>query len=222
MAPFLYRDISYDKHWFDGAGAHNSTPCNDNSSGLGDILVEPLLLHWSFRQIDLMAGAGVWLPTGRYDNAAIANLGGGTWSPMLTLGGVWYPDQAKTWAISLLNRYEFNSQSPATRYTTDPAGFPLGHPSNVSCSTYTLEWGVSKMIVTNWDLGIIGYYQKQFTAQGEKWVRFNDPEAISIGPEITWQIPSQNLLFSLRDAIEISADQRPQGNMVNLSVTKSF
>jgi hypothetical protein len=71
-------------------------------------------------------------------------------------------------------------------------------------------------------LGIIGCHQKQFTAQGKKAVLFNDPEAISIGPELTWQIPSQNLLFSLSDAGEFSAYQRPPENMVHLSLTKRF
>ena len=34
---------------------------------------------------------------------------------MLTLGGTWYPDKEKTWAMSLLNRYEFCHEQEDTQ-----------------------------------------------------------------------------------------------------------
>ena len=68
---------------------------------------------------------------------------------MLTAGATWYIDQEKTWAVSALNRYEFNTEQRDTHVTPGQA--------------YTLEWGVSKTVMKVVDLGAVGYYQQQVT-----------------------------------------------------------
>ncbi len=49
---------------------------------------------------------------------------------MQTAGATWYIDEEKTWAVSALNRYEFNTEQRNTDI--------------IPGQTYTLEWGVSK------------------------------------------------------------------------------
>ena len=51
---------------------------------------------------------------------------------MQTAGATWYIDEEKTWAVSALNRYEFNTEQRDTDVTPG--------------QTYTLEWGISKTV----------------------------------------------------------------------------
>ena len=68
---------------------------------------------------------------------------------MLTAAATWYIDADKTWAVSALNRYEFNTEQRNTDITPGQA--------------YTLEWGASKTLFKTLDVGAIGYYQQQVT-----------------------------------------------------------
>lgn len=83
IVPYAYMDWS-------GGGLDNSY------SGMGDIQIEPLLLSWQFKQLDLAAGYAIWAPTGNYEPDRPDLISKGFWSHMLTLGGTWYPDAEKT------------------------------------------------------------------------------------------------------------------------------
>lgn len=86
------------------------------------------------------------------DSCALAHdgcRGGGYWTPMLTAGVTWYIDSEKTWSVSALNRYEFNTEQRDTDITPGQA--------------YTLEWGIAKSVTKTIDLGAVGYYQMQTT-----------------------------------------------------------
>ena len=72
---------------------------------------------------------------------------------MQTAGATWYIDEEKTWAVSALNRYEFNTEQRDTHVTPGDA--------------YTLEWGVSKTVAKVVDLGAVGYYQQQVTGNSD-------------------------------------------------------
>ena len=125
-----------------GAGYNSST------FGIGDFFAESTL-SWHLKQFDIGAGAGFWAPTGDSASPPTTRPGSGYWTPMLTLGATWYPDEAKTWAISVLNRYEFNTEDRDTHETPGQA--------------WTMEWGISKTLAKTIDCGIVGYYQQRVT-----------------------------------------------------------
>ena len=115
-----------------------------NVFGLGDIQLEPVLLSWHEQQFDVAAGYALWAPTGDFNAShgaltALTSPGNGYWTHMFTLGGVYYPDDAKSWALSLLNRYEINTRQDQTGIT----------PGEM----YTLEWGLSKSVAKGVDVG---------------------------------------------------------------------
>jgi len=225
MVPFAYKEASYKASVSSPGGGYSSTWSeNDSSFGLGDIKIEPLLLSWHLKQFDFRAGYALWVPTGSYDNTSMvkANLGDGCWSHMMTLGGVWYPDHDKTWAVSLLNHYEFNCQIPGIYPASPPGGGYSTPDQNISCSTYTLEWGISKAIIEGTDIGVAGYYQQQFTDDTAATALFSDTSVAGVGPEIRTFIPSWGLSCSLRCVIEFTADNRPKGNTINLMLMKKF
>ena len=127
---------------------------------------------------------------------------------MLTLGGVWYPDEKKTWALSLLGRYEISTEQDKTNLT----------PGNMA----TLEWGFSKNIGCGTDLGLIGYYQQKVTEDSGKGAATSESYVLGVGPEINTFWAKLGLFTSLRYVYEAEARNRPQGNTFVLTLTKPF
>jgi hypothetical protein len=179
---------------------------------LGDIYACPLLLSWHLDQFDFSAAYGVWAPSGNFETTTPANYltcpGDGYWSHMFTLGGVWYPDTKKTWALSLLSRYEISTEQDNTQIT----------PGNM----YSLEWGLSKTVAQGVDLGLVGYYQQETTEDSGKGAATALSNVVGVGPEVSVLWEKIGLISSLRYVYEVSAKDRPQGQTVVLTLTKRF
>ncbi|MEI7901875.1 MAG: transporter [bacterium] len=181
---------------------------SDHYSGVGDIQLEPVLLSWQFQQFDLATGYAFWVPTGDYSPTRPDLLSKGFWSHMLTLGGTWYPDKEKTWAMSLLNRYEFCHEQEKTHI--DPG------------QVFTTEWGVSKSLRKGLDAGLIGYYQQQVTEDSGRTATSELDRKFGVGPEISAFCPKLGMFASLRYAHEFAAVERPEGHLITLTLTKPF
>ncbi len=182
---------------------------NGNTFGIGDFFAEGTL-SWHPKQFDFSAGCGLWMPTGDSASPPTTRVGSGFWTPMLTAGATWYPDEAKTWSVSALSRYEFNTEDRDTHDTPGQA--------------YTLEWGVSKAIIKTIDGGVVGYYQQKVTGDTGSNPAGLTPhnQVAAIGPEISVAIPSATLFVSLRYEYEFMAENRAQGHTVALTLTKRF
>jgi hypothetical protein len=181
------------------AGTFDST-----TFGIGDFFGEGTL-SWHLKQFDFAFGSGVWAATGDSAPQPTTRVGAGYWTFMQTAGATWYIDEEKTWAVSALNRYEFNTRQRDTHVTPGDA--------------YTLEWGVSKTVVKVVDLGVVGYYQQQVTGNSD-----GQPlnRVAAVGPEVNVVIPDLMLFVSLRYNYEFMAESRAQGNAVTLTLTKRF
>jgi len=189
---------------------------DQDTFGIGDLFGEATL-SWHFQQADVSLAAGVWAPTGdspsgRYGVSTRAGLG--YWTPMLTAGATWYIDTAKTWAVSALSRYEFNTEQRNTDITPGQA--------------YTLEWGVSKTLAKVVDVGAVGYYQQKVTTDsGTGALSFRDRVA-AVGPEVSVAFPEQMFFLSFRYVYEFMAEgasfgpPRAQGHTFTLTLTKRF
>ena len=176
----------------------------DNGTfGIGDFYAESTL-SWHVKQFDFAVASGVWAPTGDFAPHS-TRAGMGYWTFMQTAGATWYIDEAKTWAVSALNRYEFNTEQRDTHVTPGDA--------------YTMEWGVSKSVCKEADLGVVGYYQQQVTGNSNK-----SPlnRVAAIGPEVSVAFPKPMLFVSCRYNYEFMAESRAQGHTVALTLTKRF
>ena len=180
---------------------------SDSYFGIGDIQIEPLLLSWHFPQFDLAAGYAVWAPTGDFDPQRPDVLAKGFWSHMLTFGGTWYFDQEKSWALSLLNRYEFCHEQEQT--DIDPG------------QVYTLEFALSKSFSKMLDAGLVGYWQQQTTSDDGNTGSMHDRK-LGLGAEISGVCPKLGIITSLRYVYEFDAAERPEGQLVTLTLTKRF
>ena len=181
------------------AGGFNST-----TFGIGDFFGEGTL-SWHIKQFDFAVGSGVWAPTGD-SGPMTTRVGAGFWTFMQTAGATWYVDEAKTWAVSALSRYEFNTEQRDVHVTPGDA--------------YTLEWGVSKSVCKEADLGVVGYYQQQVNGNSDHKSPIN--RVAAIGPEVSFMFPKQMFFVSLRYNYEFMAKNRAQGNAITMTLTKRF
>lgn len=199
IVPFPYQNIT---------GAFGSA----GQIGLGDIYACPLLLSWHLKQFDFSAAYGIWAPSGNFDASTplrrLDSPGKGYWSHMITLGGVWYPDAEKTWALSLLNRYEVSTEQDHTQITPGDA--------------YSLEWSLSKTVAKGVDVGLVGYWQQEITQDDGPHAAQALSHVVGIGPEISVLWEQLGLISSLRYEYEVDAKDHPQGQMVVLTLTKRF
>jgi hypothetical protein len=237
--PFAYKQVTL-KVPFGIAGPLYGSPSTlgtKRQSGLGDIEVQPILLAWHLKHFDFSTGYSFWAPTGDYDRTQFfeENIGTGYWTHSFMVGFTWYPDSEKTWAVSLLNHFDINTEQPSTRAgvtSTFPTrngpvpAFFLAPASTTLGDIYTLEWAVSKSI-KDVDVGLTGYYQQQVTdtlgptLNGPTW---GDEmvHVAAIGPEIQYNCERWGMSASLRYDYEFSAMDHTRGNLINLTVSKSF
>jgi hypothetical protein len=180
---------------------------HDQTFGIGDFFAEGT---WSkhIQQFDFSLGAGFWAPTGDFTPLNPTRAGLGYWGEMLTAGVTWFPDNAKQWAVSALNRYEFNQEQKDTDFTPGQA--------------YTLEWGVSRTFCQTLDVGAVGYYQQQVTKDGGAGAPGALDRAAAAGAEVSYFYPPATIGASLRYLYEFLAEDRLQGQTIVLTITKRF
>jgi hypothetical protein len=179
---------------------------SDDVFGLGDISLEPLLLSWHTKKFDFSAAYALWLPTGDFDRKDLANMGKGFFTHMFTAGATWYPDEQKSWAISLLNRYEINHEQDDTKITPG--------------QTLTMEWGISKGVCKGVDVGLVGYWQNQITKNTGPGTRDDLAHVVALGPEIATFCEKLKLFATLRYNFEFAAKDRPEGSTITLTFTR--
>ena len=140
---------------------------NSSTFGIGDFFAEGT---WSkhIQHFDFSLAYGIWAPTGDSAPGLTTRAGLGYWTHMLTAGATWYIDADKKWAVSALNRYEFNHEKDDTDITPGQA--------------YTLEWGVSRTLGQTVDLGVVGYYQQKVTTDSGTGSTDTRDRVAAVGP----------------------------------------
>jgi hypothetical protein len=196
--PIVYQDVEV------------NTPVgrfDESTLSYGDPFAE-VTLTWNLPQLDVSVGVGEWFPVGEYSAPPSTRAGLGYWTTMFTAGVTWYLDEAKTLAVSALNRYETNSHQRNTGVTPGDA--------------YTLEWGISKAVCPAAHVGVVGYYQRQITHDSGTGSSDRLDGVAAIGPEVLVGLPQQSLFLSLRYNYEFWAVNRAQGHNVVLTATYRF
>jgi hypothetical protein len=199
LLPLQYTDLDF--------RAGPNTLVDHGTFGIGDFFLEGT---WSkhVQHFDFSAAAGFWAPTGDFDPQHPTWAGHGFWTAMLTAGATWYIDGNKKWAVSALNRYEFNTEQDKTDITPGQA--------------YTLEYGVSYGVSKTVDVGAAGYYQQQVTEDSGSGASSARDRVAGVGPEVSVFYPKYTLGWSLRYIYEFLAEDRLQGHTVALTITKRF
>ena len=175
-----------------------------SKAGLGDILVEPVLLGWHYPRVDLALAFGVWAPAGEFAAAQPASPGKGYWSYVVPMGATLYLDEAKTWAFSTAHRFEFHTRQ---RQTNIRPG-----------ANWDMEWAISKAVQPTLELGVVGYGTKQIV-HDSAGPRTKDM-VFGVGPELDWFWAKHKLNFAFRYYREFAAVDRSSGGTALFVLTK--
>jgi len=99
-----------------GSGTRNAS---DSSSGIGDVLLYPLMLGWTAAGGDLKYDVrlGIYAPTGKFEEGALANVGKNYWTfePTVTVSFISSKIGLETSAYAAV---DFNTKNKTTDYQT--------------------------------------------------------------------------------------------------------
>ena len=175
---------------------------DDSKTDLGDIYLGPVVLGWHGQQWDGVFAAGLWLDNASSSKPASAGLG--YKSLMLTLGGTYFLDTAKSWSFSALSRYEING---------DKKGLDQG-------DSFLVEWGAGKRLDNGIELGLVGYNGWQLDNNEKQPNAKKQKHAVGIETGYFWG----NLGVGVNAAYlnEYKTKNSTEGDMFRLQFTKAF
>ncbi len=188
----------------------NAASISDSQSGVGDVYLGPVVLGWHGSNWDAVAAAGVWLDSASEPTAAQPALPGkGFKSTMLTGGGTYYFDSAKTWSGSALMRYEIN--------TAKSNGITPGDQA-------TVEWGFGKAMGAV-QVGLVGYNQWQVNTDSGTGAGTQKSTRNAIGGEIVYPIMSSGVILKAALYKEYTSEAgsggpEPMGSLLRFTLVK--
>ncbi|HSM05066.1 MAG TPA: transporter [Longimicrobiales bacterium] len=151
----------------------------DNDLGFGDLYVQPINLGWHRDRADFMVGAGVYVPTGRWNLGADDNRGLGMWGFDVTAGSTVYLNRARSLSVSALAAWETHTKKEDT-------DIKVG-------DLLTLEGGLgASFLEGGLNVGAAYFFQWKLTGDDlgiEVLPRLDKARSYGIGPEATVAIP---------------------------------
>ena len=185
---------------------------DDATFGIGDLLIQPVLLGWHPGRVDLMAGYFFYAPTGRYEKGERDNVGLGYWTHSAQGSVVYRGGPNRLWTIAGMATYDVHTNKEDEDLTPG--------------DTFAAEWGVSKILPGPLlEIGVAGYSQWQVSDDsGDDVTR--DPEihdrVHGIGPQLSWTSQSQRVNVAFRWLWEFGARDRFEGQLGQLTLTLVF
>ncbi|MQR01003.1 SphA family protein [Glaciimonas soli] len=185
---------------------------SDSTSGIGDILLTPIIAGKHFSKTDHMSlSLSIFAPSASYSASNLANLGQNNWTFMPTIAYTHlYSDGGEFTAMGMLQLYTRNH---ATDYTNAPL--------LVTEAMWTTR------VATGTNLGVVGGVIYQLgDDKGPIADRLNgfQGQAVGLGPIITWsgKFGGTPASLSARWVTDVEARNRPKGNSLGLSVSLLF
>jgi hypothetical protein len=188
---------------------------SDTQVGLGDIIVDPFILSWHFsKNFHLATGIDIYMPTGRYDKDDLANTSRNYWTFEPIVAFTYMTDFGLE--VSSKFMYDINTNNPDTDYR--------------SGQEFHFDYAVGYK-VSDWNIGVAGYYYKQFTndkINGEKvtfpdFLGFEDGfkgQVFAVGPAVKYGY--KNMSFTLKYLWETEVEQKPEGQSLWFKFVYAF
>jgi hypothetical protein len=175
-----------------------ATPGKDHRAGLGDIIVDPFILGWHFKNFHIVTGPDIFIPTGNYNKNRLANTSRNYWTFEPVLALTYLADNGIELSGKFL--YDINLKNPDTDYKS-------GQEFHVD---YVMGYHVDK----NLTLGACGYYYQQTTDDKLDGTSV-EPDGfkgrvISLGPLALYNY--KNMWFTLKWYKEFEVENRPEGS----------
>ena len=165
----------------------------------GDVFLQPTL-RWNQGVNNYMIYGMMNLPVGAYDSSRFANLGLGHWS-IDGGGGYTYFDPHLGWEFSAVAGLTYNFINPS-----------LDYQNGIDAH---LDWGLSKFIIKQLHIGLVGYAYQQLTADSGVGATLGDfkSRVFAMGPQIGYLVPIGDMqgYLNLKGYKEFGAENRAEG-----------
>jgi hypothetical protein len=175
-------------------------PLNHQSStvgGLGDTILVPALLGWSFGQFHVAAALATYLPTGSYDHDRIISSGLNRWAIEPNVGLTWM-DAASGREASLYAGYTVNFENTSTHYR--------------SGNEFHTDFVAAQHLQNGYVLGLAGYAFQQTTADSGRGAYLGSFEGrvFGLGPLVgrTFRVSEIPLTLTAKNQFEFAAANR--------------
>lgn len=194
---------------------------SESGFGLGDLYIQPIVLGWHLARADFLAGLGVFVPVGRYEDGADDNTGLGMWSYEIFGGTTLYLDEAKTWNLAATMFYETHS-------TKEDSDQEVG-------DTLTLEGGLGRSLAEGAVNVGIAYFGQWKVTDDDLGLDLQLPDEppidppslgrhriLGAGPEVTLPLASRKTLYgflTLRYFWDFGVESNAQGSTFIFNLT---
>jgi hypothetical protein len=179
---------------------------SDSATGLGDVVLIPLLLYWNSGNIHTSVAQFIVMPTGDYDVDNLINKGLNYWSFDTNFALTYLnPETGRDFSFNIGHIY--NTKNDDTNYQTG--------------QELHLDVAFNQFLSETFAVGIQGFYLKQITGDSGSGTLLGDfkAEAAGVGPALLWstQIGEQGVSFIAKWLHEFHAENRLEGDHVFLS-----
>jgi hypothetical protein len=204
----LIWDLSVPLSWTKMSANLARKPGDVDKFGLGDPMFY-MVLAWHDSWYDSAVGVAAIMPVGRYEKNDPVSPGKGYWGMMPTAGATVYFDEARTWNLSAMLRYEISYGQRGTDLTEG---------DNVH-----LETAFGKKVNDWLDLAAVAVGSWQVTDSKGKGVGQDDlhTRKLAFGPEAVIALPARTSL-NFRVLFETECRNNPEGVMGTITFSKAF
>jgi len=167
-------------------------------TGIGDIVVNPMVLSWKAGDVHITAGIDIFLPTGGFKASRLANIGRNyvTFEPVLAVS--YLPKSGFDLSAKIM--YDLNTRNPDTKY--------------LSGQELHVDFALGKTFKNGLGVGAAGYVVHQTTDDSIRdapaLASGNRGRVFAIGPTVKYPV-GKALLMAIWQH-EVSASNRPQGD----------
>jgi hypothetical protein len=213
--PFLHMKVSANVATPLANGNTVSVRRSDSKSGLGDIILMPLMLNYNFNpDFNVNFRTAIYAPTGSYKVGRLANTGKNFWTLEPTLAFMYF-GQKNGREASLFVGADFNWENPDTDYKSGTQF----HVEGTLAQHFPLAGGLA-------GVGLTGYYYKQLTGDSGSGANFGDFEGktVGLGPALSYTMQAGNtdVIGELKWLHETGTENRLQGDTVFLKVVLKY
>jgi hypothetical protein len=181
-----------------------------SGGGLGDLVIQPVLLTAAFGDLHVLGGVDVTLPTGNYSKTKLVNPGLNytTVAPQVSL--TWLP--MREFELSVFAVAGFNSKNEQTQYASGnyvDVDYAFGYRPIPTLHAF--------------EFSIVGYWFEQLTddeINDNPYLGGHRSKVFAVGPQVRYQFAKGGV--ALKWLHETSAENRPQGERFQLQFAVPF
>jgi len=214
--PVVTMDVSANVLVGAPGGGTASVKRGDTQSGLGDIVLIPLLLNYNVDpDFNMNFRVTAYAPTGDYEVGRLANTGKNFWTVEPTLALMWL-GQKNGREASLFMGASFNEENPDTNYKS---GTQV-HLDGTLAQHFPAFGGLA-------GVGVSAYYYQQVTGDSGSGATLGDfkGKSVGVGPVVSYtsKIASRDVVAEFKWLHETETENRLTGDILWLKVVfKSY